>query len=101
MKIEDVEIYADSSNRAIVRMPNRSYLGSVIPGDVLFLMHGEAMDILEETKHNPGSYVYYKAHSIASALEQRLSDCIDVYKENDLELNFFIEVSVTDYDDPL
>ena len=64
MKIKRIEIYSEKENGSIVRIPDRNYLGAVIPGDVLFLMHGEAMDILEESKHNPGSYAYYKAYSI-------------------------------------
>ena len=82
-------------------MPERRYLGSVIQGDALFLLHGEAMDMLEELKHNPGSYVFYKAHSIAKSLEDRLAHYIDVCTENNIKLDFRIECSVYDYDEPI
>ena len=101
MKIKNVEIYSEEDNNSIVRMPERNYLGAVIQGDVLFLMHGEAMDILEESKHNPGSYAYYKAYSIAKSLEQRLVHYIDVCNEHEKKLSFDIELSVEDYDEPL
>ena len=101
MKIKNVEIYSEKDNNAIVRMPDCNYLGSVMEGDVLFLMHGEAMDILEESKHNPGSYAYYKAYSIAKSLELRLAHYIEVCGEHDQNLSFDIELSVDDYDEPL
>ncbi len=82
-------------------MPKRNYLGSVIQGDELFLLHGEAMDILEELKHNPGSYAFYKAYSVAKNLEDRLNHYIEVSKENNIALGFRIECSVYDYDEPL
>jgi len=101
MKIKEIEIYSEQTDHAVVRLQDRNFLGSVIQGDVLFLMHGEAIDILEESKHNPGSYAYYKAYSIARSLEQRLVHYIEICEQHRLELNFSIEVSVDDYDEPL
>lgn len=101
MKKVDVEVFSDAVNNSVVRMPERQYLGSVVPGDALFLLHGEAMDILEELKHNPGSYAFYKAYSIAKNLEERLEHYIDVCKEGGVKLDFRIECSVFDYDEPL
>ncbi len=101
MKVKDVEIYSERSDGGVVCLPGQHYLGSVMPGDVLFLMHGEAMDILEESKHNPGSYTYYKAYSIAKSLEQRLAHYLDVCEHHLLPQSFSIELSVEDYDEPL
>jgi len=52
MKKIDIEVFSGAVNNSVIRMPERRYLGSVIQGDTLFLLHGEAMDILEELKHN-------------------------------------------------
>ncbi len=101
MKKIDIEVFSDADNNGVVRMPERNYLGSVIQGDSLFLLHGEAMDILEELKHNPGSYGFYKAYSVAKSLEDRLNHFINVCKENDIKLNFRVECSVYDYDEPI
>jgi len=101
MKKIDIEVFSGAVNNSVIRMPERRYLGSVIQGDTLFLLHGEAMDILEELKHNPGSYAYYKAYSIAKNLESRLDHYIAVCKENNVKLDFRIECSVYDYDEPL
>jgi len=101
MKKTDIEVFSDAVNNGVVRMPERNYLGSVIQGDSLFLLHGEAMDILEELKHNPGSYAFYKAYSVAKSLEDRLTHYIEVCAVNDVKLDFNIECSVYDYDEPI
>ncbi len=101
MKKSSVEVYSEADNNGVVRMPERNYLGSVIQGDALFLLHGDAMDLLEELKHNPGSYAFYKAYSIAKSLEDRLNHYIDVCGQNDVKLDFRIECSVYDYDEPI
>lgn len=96
-----VEIFSDERNNAVVRLPETRYLGSVIQGDSLFLLHADAMDILEELKHNTGSYVFYKAYEVAKNLELRLQHYITTCNKHEIELNFRIEVSVFDYDEPL
>ena len=101
MKKTDIDVFSNAENNGVVRMPERNYLGSVIQGDSLFLLHGEAMDILEELKHNPGSYAFYKAYSVAKSLEDRLKHYIDVCAESGVKLDFRIECSVYDYDEPI
>lgn len=101
MKKIDIEVFSDSDNNTVVRMPERYYLGSVIQGDALFLLHGDAMDILEELKYNPGSYAFYKAYSVAKTLEDRLNHYIDVCNEGQIKIDFRVECSVHDYDEPI
>jgi hypothetical protein len=101
MKKSTIEIFSDDDNNSVVRMPESDYLGSVIQGDSLFLLHGDAMDLLEELKHNPGSYAFYKAYSVAKSLEARLNHFIDVCHQHDISLDFRIECSVYDYDEPI
>jgi hypothetical protein len=101
MKKSTIEVYSDADNNGVVRMPKRHYLGSVIQGDALFLLHGDAMDLLEELKHNPGSYAFYKAYSVAKSLEDRLNHYIDVCGQGGISLDFRIECSVYDYDEPI
>ena len=101
MKKTTIDVYSNARDNGVVAMPDRQYLGSVIQGDSLFLLHAEAMDILEELKHNPGSYAYSKAYSIAKNLEQRLEHYIEICEANQVKSNFDIECSVLDYDEPL
>lgn len=78
-------------------MPSSHYLGSVIQGDSLFLLHGEAIDMIEELKHNPGSDSFYRAFRMAQNLEERLNHYIKTCQDNDIELSFDIVCSVEDY----
>ncbi len=38
MKIESVEIYADASNMAVIKCPDRAYPGVLVQGDTLYTM---------------------------------------------------------------
>lgn len=96
-----IEVFSQASNNAVLKLPDTQYLGSVIEGDALYLLHADAMDILEELKHNPGSYAYYKAYNVAKSLEHRLEYYIDTCRQHAIDLNFVIEVSINDYDEPL
>lgn len=100
LKKSTIEVYSDIDDNSVVRMPEQDYLGSVIQGDALFLLHGEAMDLLEELKHNPGSYVFYKAYSVAKSLDNLLDHYISVCNLHGIKLDFRIECSVYDYDEP-
>ena len=97
MKQRRIEIYSDEADNSVVRIPNNPFPAAVIQGDSLFLRHGEAMDLVEELKHNPGSDSFYRAFRVASDLEQRLRHYIDVCEAHDIELNFDIVCSVEDY----
>lgn len=101
MKIQEVSIFSERENNAVVKLSGCDYLGTVVPADVLFLMHGEVMDIIEELKYNPGSDVFYSAFSLAKGIEERLRHYIDVCKEHGLEPGFSIDLSVQDYQDLL
>lgn len=99
MDVKEVEVFSEVVNNAVVRMPDRTYLGSVIQGDALFLLHAEAMDLVEELKHNPGNDAFLTAFSLAKSLEQRLLHYIDVCDEHGIQLSFDIISSVEDYQD--
>lgn len=97
MKKQAIELYSTSSDKGVVRMPGSHYLGSVVQGDSLFLLHGEAIDMIEDLKHNPGSDAFYRAFRMAQDLEARLEHYISVCRDHDIELNFDIVCSVEDY----
>ena len=99
MKEKKIEIYSELVDNAVVRMPDRRVLGSVMQGDTLFLMHADLMDILESHKHDPDTELFYRIFQIAQSVEQRLLHYIEVCDENDIELSFDMEFSVEDYKD--
>ncbi len=98
MKQEQIEIYSELVDNAVVRMPQRNTLGSVMQGDTLFLLHADLMDILESHKHEPHSELFYRIYMLAKSLEERLNHYIAVCKEHDVRLSFSIEFSVEDYE---
>lgn len=101
MEIKNVAVFSERENNAVIKLPECDYMGTVVPADMLFLMHGEVMDIIEELKYNPGSDVFYSACSLARGIEDRLEHYIAVCKEHNLEPGFSIELSVQDYQDLL
>jgi len=101
MEVKKVEVFSESKVGAVVRMPDRENMGSVMPIDSLFLLHGQAMDVLEELKHNPGSDVFYAAYNLAAELEERLEQYISVCRAGNIRVGFRIELSVQDYSDLL
>lgn len=101
MKQEHIEIYSDLIDNAVVRMPERNTLGSVMQGDTLFLMHADLMDILESHKHEPDSELFYRIYLLAQNIEERLTHYILVCKQHNIKLSFDIEFSVQDYQELL
>jgi len=101
MEIKKVTVFSEVDNNVVIKLPEWDYMGSVVPIDMLFLMHGEVMDIVEELKYNPGSDVFYSAFSLAKSIEKRLEHYIEMCEEHNLEPEFSIELSVLDYQDLL
>lgn len=101
METKKVAVFSQHADGAVIKLPDCNYMGSVVPADMLFLMHGEVMDIIEELKHNPGSDVFYSAFSLAKGIEERLELYIKTCMEHSLEPGFSIELSVHDYQDLL
>lgn len=101
MESKTIEIYSELVDNAVVRMPDRKVLGSVMQGDSLFLLHADLMDILESHKHEPDTELFYQIFNLAKGLEQRLLHYMQVCKDNDIELSFEMEFSVEDYEELL
>lgn len=99
MEEKSIEIYSELVDNAVVRMPERRVLGSVMQGDTLFLMHADLMDILESHKHDPDTELFYRIFQIAQSIEQRLNHYIQVCRKHDIAISFEQEFSVEDYKD--
>ena len=75
MKKEEVEIYADTSDFAVMRHPGRKFPGSLIQGDSLKILISD----LKEAQEELGSGNYEEVMDILSDIEERLQDRLDVY----------------------
>jgi hypothetical protein len=51
MKKEEVEIFSDASNMAVMRHPGRNYPGSLIQGDSLYSLLQVAKEVKNEIKN--------------------------------------------------
>jgi len=101
MNKKTIEIYSELVDNAVIRMPERNTLGSVMQGDTLFLLHADLMDILESHKHEADTELFYQIFLIAKNIEERLKHYIAVCKGSGVTLSFDIEFSVEDYQELL
>lgn len=74
MRLEQVEIYSDASNMAVMRHPGRRFPGMLIQGDSLYNLCQMAEDLCSSVANNP------KAREHALFLREALRDRLDHYK---------------------
>lgn len=75
MRIEQVEIYSDASNMAIMRHPGRRFPGMLIQGDSLYNLCQAVESLCSGLGKNP------KAREHALFLRDELLDRLDHYKK--------------------
>ena len=73
MKFEQVEIYSDASNLAVMRRPGRNFPGSLIQGDSLSILVQEARELHEALKLSGDSDLVALAEMHKEKLEGRLA----------------------------
>ena len=91
MKKVEVEIYSDESNYAVMKHPERSFPGSLIQGDSLFILCSlvkDAKTLLESNKYNEAQD---ELEELTELLMERLEDYKSVLKEHNIELPFYEE----------
>ncbi len=87
MKTEEVEIYSDQTNAAIMRHPGRKFPGVLIQGDTLYTLCQAADSLcLELDKHTDA---FEEANDLRNRLRSYLTHYKTTLKNNDIELPFF------------
>jgi len=81
MKIEQIEIYSDTSNLAVMRHPGRNFPGSLIQGDSLFILVQEARELHEALKLSSNGDLA----ALAEMHKEKLEDRLAVYENALLE----------------
>jgi hypothetical protein len=88
MRTEQVEIYSDASNQAILRHPARRFPGVLVQGDILKILHGEMVAALTEA----GDTLTEDARLDLEHVRDFLGGCLEHYRvvlgEHDMELPF-------------
>lgn len=86
MRVEPVEIYADTTNAAVMRHPGRRFPGILIQGDTLHSLCCLADDVcLSTDRHSSG---YERANELRNKLWSALNHYKTVLGENEIPLPF-------------
>ncbi len=88
MKIEEVEIYSDKTNLAVMKHPRRNYPGSLIQGDSLYILCTDLDEAIEDLKQKNYDDAYYCLNEIRNGLWERLNNYIEVLTEHGMDVPF-------------
>jgi len=86
MHVESVEIFDDTSNRAVMRHPGRHFPGVLVQGDSLYLLCCSADDVCSRIgRHSPG---FEEANELRNTLWSYLNHYKSVLDNHELPLPF-------------
>ena len=88
MRIEDVEIFSEASNFAVMRHPGRHFPGILVQGDSLAIMCRQIDEIVEELKFHGIGPEFSAADALQSALHDRLQHYKTTLQDAGLKLPF-------------
>jgi len=88
MKRKEVEVFAEASNYAIVRMPGRQFPGCVVQGDSLSILCGLARSDHRSVARLGDDELTDDAAELLSLLEDRLKHYEQVLAEHKIELPY-------------
>ena len=88
MKKELVDIYAEDSNNAVMRHPQREFAGSLIQGDSLHILIEDIRESIDDLKTGNVNDSIDALESILEKLEGRMEIYKKALKENGIELPF-------------
>jgi len=83
MRIDNVEIYSDQSNMAVIRHPDRSFPGLLVQGDTLHTLCALAAEA-----ESPGPYALDVLQDLHSKLLDMLTHYKSVLRQHQIELPF-------------
>ncbi len=82
MKRHKLEIFSETSNYGIVKMPGRHFPGCVIQGDSLHILVGMARNIAKKLPKDEN------AQELLAMLESRLDHYADTLKQHEIRLPY-------------
>jgi len=88
MHVEEVEIYSDATNRAILRHPSRKFPGVLIQGDNLHLLCQQADTACEGARETMSAENYAALNNLRNSLWAYLNHYKQVLGEHDMRLPF-------------
>lgn len=88
MKKEEVEIYSDTSNMAVMRHPGRDFPGSLIQGDSLHCLIADLKEVKSELRDGKSLDAEDALVAVIERLEERMAHYIEVLNAHGKELPF-------------
>ena len=88
MRKDEVEIYSDASNYAVMRHPGRKFPGALIQGDTLHALCQMADNAFEAAKGGNVSEALEEISELREALNYRLAQYKQVLGEHSIPLPF-------------
>jgi hypothetical protein len=88
MRVDQVEIYSDETNAAVLRHPGRQFPGVLIQGDTLYTLCHSADAICTAARANLDSQLYGELNELRNRLRALLSHYKVVLGDHDIPLPF-------------
>lgn len=88
MERQELEVFSDVSNYAVVRMPGRNYPGCVVQGDSLCLLLHRVQKLQSLAKSCGNQEIIESIAEVESALVDRLDHYESVLKANGLDIPY-------------
>ncbi|GAB2199462.1 DUF6959 family protein [Sessilibacter sp. MAH4] len=88
MKKEEVEIFSDATNQAVMKHPERNYPGVLIQGDTLYSICKDLDEVYQEIKAGNVVEAFEELNEIRNSMWERLNHYKAVLGEHDIELPF-------------
>jgi hypothetical protein len=87
MRIDQVEIYSDQTNAAVMRHPGRRFPGLLVQGDTLHSLFRRADLVCKEIEQD--SPAFEEANDLRNTLQEYLSHYKAVLARHEIEPPFF------------
>jgi hypothetical protein len=72
MKKVELEVYSETPNSGVIRMPGRKFPGVVLQGDTLSILFGNVLDILDRARESCDADLALDALTVARELKAHL-----------------------------
>ena len=88
MKKEEVEIFSDTTNQAVMKHPGRNYPGLLMQGDTLYSICRDLDDVCREIKNGNTNEAFEELNELRNSMWERLNHYKVVLGEHGIELPF-------------
>ena len=88
MKKEEVEIFSDSTNQAVMKHPGRNYPGLLLQGDTLYSICRDLDEVCREIRRGNAEGAFEELNELRNSMWGKLNHYKTVLGEHEIELPF-------------